>query len=332
MVQFVAEIEIEGALRLSDTERPLVIDVAQPKARMELTNIDQPQNKDSVLLAHLTYESENIETAKEEINKLVPRFLNTLSFVTNSNFGPFRPIKIIDWTPGLAMRRASYFVHQPMREHAEPSLNQSYCDSTVRLIEMQSDEKLQRALRWFRLGLGSNLLEEQFMYFWMSLEIAAEMIKGAEKVRSHCPKCQSPLFCESCGTHPEQFASGNRAIRRFIVEEMNMVGAGEIEKTLIKIRNTLAHGRRISSIKNLPCTDEQALDRLHQIAWHALMQASSSDRDPRPNTLMDLGAPDTVVSKHVTAVAHVEIGLPNGEGGVPDMRQPDGVKLSLIRS
>lgn len=331
MVHFFAEIEIEGALRLSDTEIPLVIDVAQLKTRMELTNIDQSQNKDAVLLARLTCESKDIETAKEDIDKLVPIFLNSLSFVTNSNFGPFRCNKIIDWTPGLTIRMASYFVHQPMREHAEPSLNQRYCDSTARLIEMQSDEKLQRALRWFRLGLGSNLLEEQFMYFWMSLEIAAEMIKGAEKVRSHCPKCQSALFCESCGTHPEQSASGNRAIRRFIIEEMNMVGADEIEKSLIKIRNTLAHGRRISSIKNLPCTDEQALDKLHQIAWHALIKASSSDHDPRPNTLMDLGFPDTVVRKSFIAVAHVEIGLPNGEDGVPDIRQPDGVKFSLIR-
>ena len=331
MVKYIADIAIESDLCLPEAAAPLVLELTDPPLRLELSNSTDERDKDAVLSAHMTFDAPDIGEARAIATREMERIINSLSFCTNFRFGPFRFRKIVDWTPGLAKREACFFREEPLTDTASPELEQIYVDSIARLLSMQTDEKIQRALRWYRLALRSTLLEEQFMYFWMSLEITAQMLKGDESVPSHCPTCRSKLYCESCQTHPEQTVSGNRAVRLVIRELFDETTAVEVEKTLIKIRNTLAHGRRISSIKNLPCTDEQALEKLRVIAWDTLYGASRQDLDPSPDDSLNVGAPETVVKKRVVAMAHVQIGLMTDDLENPKITDVPDVQVSVHR-
>jgi hypothetical protein len=149
------------------------------------------------------------------------------------------------------------YVETPECDLAEPAFDSSYLDTAERLLAMHSGDEQQAAMRWYRRGIEEANLEDQFSYFWFALEIAAQALKGTEKIPSRCPKCQAPLLCENCGDHPKHRRYPKEAIQQ-IIERVHPQNSVEVVAVLQRIRNTLMHGARIASLLGqLPCDGPQ---------------------------------------------------------------------------
>jgi hypothetical protein len=204
---------------------------------------------------------------------------------------PQRPL--LD-TLGLTERDATIFHETPEWDIAEPALDHPFIDTAEWVLAVQSDKQEQQAaMRWYRRGIEEENLEDQFAYFWFALEIAAQSLKGDEKVSSKCPKCKGPLFCESCREHPMHRRYQGEAIKH-LVERVHPQNLDEVFDALQLIRHTLMHGGRIASVlERLPCNANQAVAKLAFIVWQAinLMFDRPDPYADRPDQSSDFSVP-----------------------------------------
>lgn len=192
-----------------------------------------PEAPDAVLSAQLIFEADSFDkTLRDVAYDKVVEILNCLAFATNRKFTVKKLKRLIDWTPGLEERDAIIYHDTPEWDEAEPALDANFMDTAERSLAMNSGEDQTTAMRWYRLGIQAEVLEEQFSYFWFALEIAAETMKGKDKIPSKCPKCQGKLFCESCKDYPLHRRYAGEAIQQ-VVETVHPEDA----EPIFKMRN-----------------------------------------------------------------------------------------------
>jgi len=300
-----ADFILDSDLCLKDGTGTLSLTDPNNDFTLTLSNAESGSgNINAVLSAQLIFEASSFENIRDVACDKLAKALNALTYATNSKFVQILLKRVIDWTPGIIERQAIIYVETPELDIAEPALDNAYVDAARRLLVMQSGEKQQAALRWYRLGIQADNLEEQFSYFWFALEIAAECSKDSGKVASKCPKCRQPLFCESCGEHPTHRRYAGEAIQQ-IIGRVQQINAAEVFKTLQIIRHTLMHGGRISSVLDqLPCTDEQAINKLAFVTWHAI-GFMFAEADPDPTKPMELGYRENLVRRTLVAGANI---------------------------
>lgn len=318
-----ADFILDSDLRFPDGSGSFAIQGPNGSYELALANIEgSHEASGGVLSAQLIFETESLHTGRDDARFLLAQVLNCLSYATNRSFSLKLLKRLIDWTPGAVEREAIIFVETPEWDSAEPELTKDYLKTSERLLAMQSGEEHQRALRWYRLALKATNIEEQFSYFWFALEISAECQKGTEKVPSKCPKCRNALRCERCNEVPMHRRYPGEAIQQ-TVERVHPKGAEEIFKALQTIRHTLMHGGRIESvIDELPCTAEQAINKLAFITWHS-MDVMFSNPDPQKEAgPLHFGYLDSFVRRTLVAGAHVKTTLKAG-GDPNDPRLAD---------
>lgn len=315
-----AEFVLDSDLCLASNDSPLILRGPGGKFTLTLSNADKPAELNTVVLvAQLTFEAEAFDRKLKDVaySKLT-NILNTLAFTTSRKFSVVRLRRLIDWTPGLAERDALIYHDTPEWDLAEPALDQKFMDTAERLLAMNSGADQNAAMRWYRLALQAGVLEEQFSYFWFALEIAAETMKGTEKIPSKCPRCQAKLFCETCKDYPLHRRYVGEAIQQ-VVETVHPENAGEIFKTLQLIRHTLMHGGRIASIQGrLPCTDQEAVNKLALVTWRAI-ERMFSNPDPRPTEPLNFGYCDNLVRRTLSFGVHIKTTLVRGDPNNPQL-------------
>lgn len=274
---------------------------------------------EGVLSAQLTFEAASFDkTLKDVAYEMISEILNCLAFTTNRKFTIRRLKRFIDWTPGLKERDAIVYHDTPEWDTAEPALDARFLDTAERLLAMKSGPDQSAAMRWYRLALRAEMLEEQFSYFWFALEIAAETMKGKDKIPSKCPRCQGQLFCETCKDYPLHRRYRGEAIRQ-VVETVHPTNAEEVFKVLQLIRHTLMHGGRISSIRDqLPCDEQQAVNKLASVTWQAIARMFSG-ADPRAEQPLSFGYCDNLVRRTVSFGVHVKTTLVGGDPNNPQL-------------
>lgn len=326
-----ADFILDSDLCLKEGTGSLTLAAPDNDFTLTLSNVKSgSENIDAVLSAQLIFEASSFENIREIACDKLAKALNALTYATNSKFVQVLLKRVIDWTPGIIERQAIIYVETPELEKAEPALDNVYLGTARRLLVMQSGEKQQEALRWYRLGIQADNLEEQFSYFWFALEIAAEYSKGTEKVPSKCPKCQQPLFCESCGEHPMHRKYAGEAIRQ-IISRIQQINADEVFKTLQVIRHTLMHGGRINSVLDqLPCTDEQAVNKLAFVTWHAI-GFMFTGADPEPSKPMELGYRDSLVRRTLVAGATITTGM-QGDPNNPQLANFPSIQFRVTHA
>ncbi len=326
-----ADFILDSDLCLYQRANPIVLKCPNDSFTLTLANAEQDATlPNSVLSAHLVFEAPSFENIRELAFEKIAEALNVLAFATNRKFFVILLRRIIDWTPGIADRQAIIFIEAPEWDVAEPQLTQEFVDTAQRLLAMSSGSEQHEAMRWYRRGIQAELLEEQFSYFWFALEIIAERLKGSEKVASKCPHCNGALFCEACGKHPVHTRYAGEAIKQ-LIERVHPENSGEVFGTLQKIRHTLAHGGQISSvIDDLPCTKEQALNKLAFVTWNAI-SIMFSKPDPNPDAPLDFGLVENFARRKIVASAHVVVGM-GGDPERPNIKDFPKVDLSLNRT
>jgi hypothetical protein len=284
-----ADFVLDSDLCLEPTANALTLNGPAGSFLLTLSNAEHdPMLPKSVLIAHLVFEAPKFDKNLRDLALAkLSECLNFLTYTTNRKFEVIFLKRIIDWTPGTVQRQAFIYAERSEWDIAEPGLDQRFMETADRLLTMSSgSSEQQEAMRWYRRGIQSSNIEEQFSCFWFALEILAEALKGPEKVPSRCPRCKGPLFCESCGEHPIHRRYVGEAIQT-LIEQVHPDSSGEIFKTLQMIRHTLMHGGRISSIiSRLPCDEQQAVTKLAFITWQAISRTFTKP-DP-PDAPLDL--------------------------------------------
>jgi hypothetical protein len=328
-----ADFVLDSDLCLAHGAPPLTLNGPERAFSLVLSNAAaDPALPDAVLSAQLIFEAESID---EEIRTVacdkLAEALNCLTYATNRKFSLKRLKRVIDWTPGSTERHAMIYHETPEWDLAEPALDGTFADTAERLLAMQAGEDQRTAMRWYRLAIQAENLEEQFSCFWFSLEIAAETIKGKEKVPSKCPRCRGNLFCEHCKDYPMHRRYPGEAIQQ-VIERVHPENSAEVFESLQLIRHTLMHGGRIASVADrLPCNEQQAVNKLAFVTWRAIGEMFGRP-DPRPETPMTFGYCDNLVRRTLVGGVHIVTTMVRGDPNNPQLADFPAVQFEIIGS
>jgi hypothetical protein len=274
MARFIAEFALDSDIKLPDDLDRLTWNNDAENFQLAIKN-EKPgfAYTEKALVAEIVFQASDISEARECCQDILAKALNSLAWISLSMIRQAQLIRVVDWEPGKTMREALILAQSPKIATAIPIFNQELMDAASQIYPSQKSEKSQTALRWFRLGISGDNVEEQFTYFWFALETAAEALKSAGKVPHLCPICEEKLFCSNCDCYPEHRRFSADAIRDLITQSFSDPDEGMIAfKALVKVRHALMHGRRMSSAtKNLSFDDSEVTNLLAKIARNAIL-------------------------------------------------------------
>lgn len=299
----------------------LVLTINDPRGafKARIKNIPRSEFTTPFLLSiQIYFEAENLEDAKDVAEDVLANCLNMLAFTTGSGFRKHRIRQIVDAEASSkgAMRNVLMWGERIEYEDPQPFLRDENANSIERLLEFDVPPAIRRALRWYRLGIDATAPDDQFTYFWFALEIVAEFQKPTAKVHDKCPHCQSALYCEKCGTHPEHRPYAKQAIRALMMaadEECDDATVDLLDKT----RNGLMHGATLrENESSLPDPHQSVVDTLGRVLWKALVRQFPKEMF---NGTLVMGMPSTYVHYKVDAVAHIQTFVPFDKEGHFDL-------------
>ena len=318
-MQLVANYEIKTDCSIIDDER--VLKIRHPKGlyNVRLQNIPRPVYTTPFLLSlHLYFEAPEIKESKEIADGLLSDCLSMLALTTGASFKRHRIRQIVDATPGkTGMRDILMWGDAIEYEDPQPFIAEENARCIEKLLEFDIPPAINRAMRWYRLGVNASLPDDQFMNFWFALEIIAEFQKSPEKVPDKCPKCRSSLYCESCKTHPVHRPFAKQAIQA-LLKATDKECTDEVIQRLEDTRNSLMHGATLKEIENkLPEPHEQIVDILGRLVWRALI-----DQFPKEmfKETLAMGYPSTYIHRTVNAICHMQTIVPVHPDGDLDLR------------
>lgn len=326
-MQVVANFEIKAESSVVSDDLRLEIKHPQGLYRALLKNIPRADySTPFVLSLHLYFDAPDLDKAKEIAEERLADCLNMLAFTVGSAFSLHRIRQIVDCTPASGMRDVRFWSDAIDHEDPQPFLDERITKTIERLSEFQISPAIRRAMRWYRLGINATVPDDQFQCFWFALEIIAEAQKGEEKVPSNCPHCTSPLFCESCKTHPVHKRYQKQAIQTLLTA-VDKDCDDLMFKRLDKTRNGLMHGKTMEEIDNDQSEGaKHIVDTLGNLVWKALIF-----QFPREwfDGSLSLGMPSTYVHHRLHGVAHVQTVLPKDAEGNLDLSF-SGFKAEMV--
>ena len=307
----------------------LRLQIKHPKGlyRALIKNIQRPDYTTPFLLTlNLYFDAPDLEEAVDVAEERLVDCLNMLAFATGAGFARHRIRQIVDCTPDGGMRDIRFWGDAIEHENPQPFLDERNAKAVERLSEFDVPPAIRRAMRWYRLGVNARAPDDQFQYFWFALEIIAEFAKDAEKVSDKCPKCQSPLYCETCDTHPVHRPYPKQAIRALLNTVDKECDDAMFER-LDKTRNGLMHGATLKEIEgDLPEGQAHVVDIVGQLVWKALVY-----QFPREwfDGSISMGKPSKYVHHKMHGIAHMQMPVPQDADGNLDLTF-GGTKVQLI--
>jgi hypothetical protein len=236
-------------------------------------------------LAHLAVTvigpTSSYDEAHEELRAQLARQLDVLGFVSHARFKIIRPLRKLEWEPNAATRRFSVFAHADSRYPARAQLYQQFIDAPTAFLD--APKYVRKAVRNFRYGLLEEIPEDQFMRFWLALEILAVNQTG-DVVRPSikCRHCQKDAICAACGMAPPLVPSSKDQI---IALANRIVGAKakSVYSKLFDVRNGLAHGQDPETVlANSKVEWDRLLYVLGRLVHDAILLATSITTLPSP--------------------------------------------------
>ena len=185
----------------------------------------------------------------------------------------------MEWEEGQQRRQFDAFYTTDSRYPPDPELERVYLETVLVLDKAKPPEFARKALRYFRYGLNDAQTEDQFMRFWLALEIVAENVKERDRVPITCPACNAAIKCGVCGVEPTRIPMAKQAIEDLITRITDAATPG-VSKRLFKARNGLMHGKGTAAIEaecKVPL--RQIVNELGMVAWHAIMLSIHLDED-----------------------------------------------------
>lgn len=326
-MQVVANYEIKSECSVVADDLRLQIKHPQGLYRALIKNIPRSDYSTPFLLSlHLYFDAPDLDGANEIAEERLTDCLNMLAFTSGSTFSRHRIRQIVDCTPDSGMRDIRFWSDQIDHEDPQPFLDERTTKAILRLSEFDIPPAIRRAMRWYRLGISATVPADQFQYFWFALEIIAEFQKGTEKVPSNCPRCNSPLFCESCNTHPVHKRYLKQAIQSLLTT-VDKECDDAMFKRLDKTRNGLMHGKTLKEVEG-DQSEGQAhiVDVLGHLVWKALVHQFPPEWF---DGSISMGMPSKYVHHKVHGIAHIQTVVPMDADGNLDLSFT-GTKMTMI--
>jgi hypothetical protein len=326
-MRLVANFEIKAHCSVVSDDLRLEIRHPQGLYRALIKNIPRTDYSTLFVLSlHLYFDAPNFDEAQEIAEERLADCLNMFTLTVGTPFSRHRIRQIVDCTPESGMRDVRFWGDAIDKHDPQPFLDEHFTNTIERLSEHQISPHLRRAMRWYRLGVNATVPDDQFQCFWFALEIMAESQKGKEKVPSNCPHCTSPLFCESCNTHPVHKRYQKQAIQALLAV-VDRECDDLMFKRLDKTRNGLMHGRTMREIEKGQSEGEKHIvDILGNLVWKTLIYQFPHEWF---DGSLSLGMPSTFVHRKFHGVAHMQTILPKDADGNFDLSF-SGTKVELV--
>lgn len=323
MVRFRSDFELNSDLVFETQDH--VVELAIGDATITFRNAPLDENNaPGGLIVTVVGDADGIDVAGEALRECLRRYLDLLSFTTQSGFSVENIVRTLDWEPGLVERKLRSFHKVGMNYPPAPELGPDVLYSAGVLDGSEQPAFVRTALKYFRYGLLETDTEDQFMRFWLSLEISAENTKSRDAVPISCPRCEGELNCKTCGAKPTRVPMAKQAIESLIA---GIVGEEwrAVAKRQFKARNGLMHGRSAESIEQeIKMPLARLVDELGLLSWEAIRRAMPNDSGKL--VFIDRGGGFT--NRHVQVVVHAEFEH-RGPGDHPDISVIPKLEMSL---
>jgi hypothetical protein len=177
-----------------------------------LRNLPETRHNITFLSMQITFEAPSLNEAKDIAEPLAKEFLDYLTFASNLRTRLRDLRHIFNWEPGNDGNRECYYYAPRDAHDGSPyeALDQPLLNSIGMLQAHSPNPRLRRAMKWFANGVSTRFYDDQFVYFWLVVELIAQNAKDPTPVPDKCPKCQGPLFCEACKTVQHIVPTGSR--------------------------------------------------------------------------------------------------------------------------
>jgi hypothetical protein len=298
---------------------------------LHLSNVAAGDEPNATMRAQIYLFAPDIKAAEAATEFHLTRFLHVLSFVASTRFRALRRTVLIDWSPGLETRDA--LVYSPPHTETETleALKPELLN-TVRLLHSWGAKPyLDRALRWYSSGVRSDIMEDQFQYFWYVIELIANAAEDRQFVTDKCQKCRGDLICSACGNR-----STHRPFPRQVIEALlaRLSVPEQISTDLFFTRNTLLHGDDREAVEQHICKREPEFSFAHivdvagEIAWAALL--NSFGRPAGVHNPLFL-KPETYVDYRMSVRVVAKMGVP-GDANDPQFENLILPAVTIIKS
>ena len=327
MTKWIADFEVNSHLAVSSDDKKLIFQHPEGIYDVHIKNSSTKTSDDFPLLSvQVIFECENIKETKNIAKQYLGVFLDGLTFVTNQKFTIHELLRIVDWTPGLAMRECYQFKRFKEIDSPMPFLEDTYLDTLSILLKGDISQSLRRVLKWFSKGISSTSLDDQFQYFWFVIELLAEAIKPTDKIADKCPKCQEPLFCNNCQNTPTHRPYPKQAIQHLI--QKYVTGDSEILfKKLSKVRNAIMHGDEIKKIeKDLSLSLEDVVNTIGRVSWTAILNSFIPLKETADLHFIEV---NKYVHHQLVTFLHMKMGCPDKDN--PQIEKMPMVEISMVK-
>lgn len=282
------------------------------------------------LIATVYGESESIDVAQEHLRACLAKQLDMFTFATHSRCKIDEPIRLVEWDAGKKERHFKSFHTSDARFPPEPNLSSDFLNTSSILDHAEPPPFIRTALKYFRYGVLDSQPEDQFMRFWLALEVIAENMKENEPVPIVCPECSTAMTCAICGTQPTRTPMAKQAIE--ILSE-RIIGENwrDVTKPLFIARNGIMHGSSVDSIeKKIKQPISKSVNDLARLVWNAIrINIKLSEEEASKLVLGHWGG--DFVNKRVVAAVHGSFEH-TGDAPHPAKEKIPDVKVSLITS
>ena len=238
--RFLVEFEIESHSCLEDglDEQKLLIGDTE----FWLSNLStELGNEHPLLCLRIFLNAPDFKTAETTGGEKVKQFLHYLSFIISAPCRIHRMTKIVDWTSGLKDREAEIIITHRGHDLPYKIINHELLNTVKGVAGLHTGDVISQALKWHYYGVLSENTDEKLHHFWLALETLVQLDADSERVNDLCPKCQSPLYCEDCGTHPTHRPYPKQKIEK-LFNSLNPESGQNIFDDASKVRNVISHG------------------------------------------------------------------------------------------
>jgi len=316
-MKFTTNYEIKALASIYVDDKWLTIQHPKGLFSARIRNIRR-KNFDTPFLftLYLTFDAESLEIAKNISDEILAQCLNILALTTGCSFVKHRIRQVVDCNGDSEMRSVLAWSENIDHDDPQPILDENFAESIERLLKYDIPPAITKAMRWYRLGINASTPDDQFQFFWFALELVANFRKTTDKVPDQCPRCKSPLYCETCKSHPSHKPYIKQAIQALIKSIVHDCDDDTI-KMLSDTRNALMHGSTLREIEEkLPRPHEEVVNILGKIVFQVLIHQF-------PTEILKegiiAGTPQSYVHQILTGVAHITTVVPKDSDGEFDL-------------
>ena len=274
MKRFLVEFELESHSCLLDGLGEQKLTSAGDGVDYLLSNLStEIGNEHPILCLRILLDAPDFGTAEEVGNDKATRFVRCLSFCASTPCQMHRMTRIVDWTTGLQEREAQIVTSHRGHDLPYKVIDTELLRTVEGIISLNIREEVFQALKWHYYGVLSEYTDEQFQYFWLSLETLVQVNGDATKVSDLCAQCRSPLYCKKCRTHPTHRPYPKQKIER-LFNKINPSIGQKVFEDASQIRNIISHGSDVSAFVQTTEIDFNGLvDAMGQMSFYGILNA-----------------------------------------------------------